>query len=87
MGNLIHADIFFFITSIAVILLTILLILAFVYLIQILKNFRDISEIIKNGATKASMHIEDLSNSVVNNPIFRFIFGKKKTTKKRAKKE
>jgi len=87
METLIHADIFFFITSIAVVVLTILLIVAFFYLLQILRNFRDISDTLKKGVNNASEHLEDLAETIMDNPVFRFIFGKKKTAKKRAKKE
>lgn len=87
MDTLIHADIFFFITSIAVVVLTILLVIAFVYFIQILVNFRDISKILKNGVDNASEKVEELLENLVDNPVFRFIFGARHAKKKRAKKE
>ncbi|MBX4209329.1 hypothetical protein KW799_01350 [Candidatus Parcubacteria bacterium] len=42
--SLIHADIFFFISSIALVLVTIGIVIAFIYAIGILKNVRDITE-------------------------------------------
>lgn len=87
MDTLIHADIFFFITSVAVVVLTILLVIAFVYFIQILVNFRDISKILKNGVNNASEKMEELLENLVDNPVFRFILGVRNSKKKRAKKE
>ncbi len=43
MDTLIHADIFFFITTVAVISLTIVVVIALVYIVLILKDIRYIS--------------------------------------------
>jgi hypothetical protein len=87
METLIHADIFFFITSIAVILLTVLLIIALFYFIQILRNFRDISEIFKRGVSNASKSLEELSEKILNNALFKFFFSKDRRKAKSRKKE
>ena len=87
MDTLLKADIFFFITSVAVVVLTILVIIALIYFIQILKNFKDISTTVRNGVDNASSHIEELIDNILENRLFRFIFGKKKTEKKHHKKE
>lgn len=42
--SLIHADIFFFISTISLVLITAGLVIAFVYLIGILKNVREITD-------------------------------------------
>lgn len=42
--SLIHADIFFFISTISLVLITAGLVIAFVYVIGILKNVREITE-------------------------------------------
>jgi uncharacterized protein YoxC len=47
MQNLIQSDVFFFITSVAVILVTILVLVMFWYIIRILKNIKDVSDIVK----------------------------------------
>lgn len=78
MESIIHADIFFFITSIAVIVTTALIIVASFYIIPTLRNFRDISRTLKRGVDSAEEAIEDAYNHVEDSPIFRFIFGKKK---------
>jgi len=47
MQNLIQSDIFFFITSIAVVIVTISILVMLWYIIRILKNIKDVSEIVK----------------------------------------
>ena len=47
MENLIQSDIFFFITSIAVIVVTIFILIILWYVVRILKNVKDVSDIIK----------------------------------------
>ncbi len=47
MQNLIQSDVFFFITSVAVVLVTILVLVMFWYVIRILKNIKDVSDIVK----------------------------------------
>ncbi len=44
MNTLIHADIFFFVTTICVAVLTILIIVAWIYVIRILANVRSLTE-------------------------------------------
>jgi len=95
MDTLVKADIFFFISAIATVVLSILFIVALYYLIRILKDFSDISDTLKRGVDKASGHLDDLVYMLMNNPLFRFFFGKssrrrsakesEKTTKKGAK--
>lgn len=42
--SLVHADIFFFVTTVAVAVLTILVIIAWIYIIRILANIRAITD-------------------------------------------
>ena len=58
MEELMKADIFFFITSIAVILVTVGVIIALNYIVRILRNVRDISERVDEGTKALS---EDLT--------------------------
>jgi hypothetical protein len=44
MNTLIHADIFFFVTTVSVALLTILVVIAWIYVMKILANVREISD-------------------------------------------
>jgi len=76
MQELMKADIFFFVTSLAVILLTVGLIIALYYIVRILRNVRDISERVDEG-TKALA--EDLtvvrSNLKTGGFAWKHIFG------------
>lgn len=47
MQTLIHADIFFFITTIAVILVTLVAVIVLIYIVFILKDIRELSRTIK----------------------------------------
>ncbi len=87
MDTLIHADVFFFITTIAVIMVTSFLVVALFYIIEILKNFRDMSRMLRNGVKGASNSLEDLANMIKEIPILKFIFGTPKKTRKSRTKE
>ncbi len=58
MGNIVHADIFFLITSIAVVCLTICLIVVTVFLVRILRDVKHISETVDEESTKIAGDIE-----------------------------
>ena len=57
MQTLIHADAFFFITTVAVILVTLVAVVILVYIVFILKDIRDLSRTIKREGTEI---IEDV---------------------------
>ena len=63
MNSFIQADIFFFITSIAVVLISILLIVIFYYAIKILRDIKHISYLAREESDIIS---EELSNLRVN---------------------
>ncbi len=89
MESIMKSDIYFFITSISVIIITVFILVALFYFIKMLKNFYKISEILKNYAEDADSGLRDLGNSIRQSPLFTFIFGKekvKKETEKRSKK-
>lgn len=86
MDTLFKADIFFLITSIAVISVTIFLLIALFKFISILNDFKSISDRLKKGVDSASENISELVDSVNESAIFKFIFGKKKFTSKKIKK-
>lgn len=48
--SLLKADIFFFVSTIAVVLLTVLLLVGLVYIVSILRTIRQISKTAKTGA-------------------------------------
>ncbi len=75
MESIVNTDIFFFITAIAVIVATVVLAWASIYLIQAFRNFRDISRTLKRGVDNAEEDIENTYHDIEESPIFRFIFG------------
>lgn len=82
MDNILQADIFFFISTIAVVIFSVLLIVVIYYLRETLQNFRDISRILKNGVNTASEKVGNAFSDVEDSAIYKFIFGKKKRGKK-----
>lgn len=82
MNTLIQADIFFFVTTIAVIIFTILASVAMYYLIGALKNFKKITKNLEHHIDQAGDKIEDeaeyLKNRLHESFIFNLIFAKKK---------
>lgn len=77
MNTLIQADIFFFITTISVIILTILLSIALYYLIGSLKNFKRITKNLEHKIDEASDEVEELKHRVSQSLIFNLLFAKK----------
>lgn len=64
MESLIKSEVFFFITSIAVVILTILLGMAVVYIIRILRNVDDISKKAKDEADLIKEDVADLRQNI-----------------------
>jgi uncharacterized membrane protein len=58
--SFIHADIFFFISSIALVIISIGITIALIYLISILKNVKEISNKIKGEGTELIKDLRDL---------------------------
>lgn len=58
MNTLIHADIFFFITTIVVIVLALGVCIALFYIIRILRNFSDVSDKVKIESTEIIQDIK-----------------------------
>lgn len=90
METLIQANIFFFISSVSFVILTILLSVALFYFIKTGKNLFLLSEKLKNHFQNTEEYFIDLKDNLEKNPILRFFFpltGKKSkgSTKKRAK--
>lgn len=64
METLIHADIFFFITTVFVVIVGTGIALVIAHCLPILKNIRRISEIAKNEAEKLAQDIEGIRSTV-----------------------
>lgn len=89
MESIIKSDLFFFITSICVIIITLVLLVAGFYFVKMLRNFYKISAILKNYTEDTNNEIRDIGYHIRNSPLFTFIFGKervKKESEKRSKK-
>ncbi len=77
MDNIIHADIFFFVTTIAVILISIAIIIVLVFIIKILNNVRKISDTIRNESGLIAEDLDELrtkmhSGKVTAGGVFHF---------------
>ena len=83
MESILKSEIFFFISSISVILITVIFIIFGFYLIKIMKNFSEISKSIKNTVDGATSSLEEVGDNIKESPIFRFFFGKKRNKSKK----
>jgi hypothetical protein len=81
MESILKADIFFFIASISVVIITLILLVAGFYFIKILRNFYKISNILKNTTEDAEIELREMGSHIRQSPLFTFIFGKKKVRK------
>ena len=70
-------DIFFFITSIAVGIVTVFLAIIGYRLIRILKDVEDITNTLKSTVSSAQSELADIGERVTESSLFRFIFGKR----------
>ena len=80
MEELIHADIFFFVTTIAVVVVTIAVVIASVFFIRILRDLKDVSRRIRDEAEDIEEDIEVLRTAVKTEGfklrhLFSFFFG------------
>lgn len=81
MESVMKSEIFFFISSVSIVLITIIFIIIGFYLIKIMKNFSHISETLKNTVDGAAVSLEEVGNNIKESFIFSFLFGKKKSKK------
>lgn len=86
MDSLIKADIFFFISSVAVAILTILASVLLLYLIRAGKSLYLISEALRGDFKESEEFIDELKDRLENNTIFQFFFPPSRR-KRRAEKE
>jgi uncharacterized protein YoxC len=64
MNTLIHADVFFFITSIAVVIISIILIIALIYVVKIFRDIKKLTEIAKKEADLLVSKVRYISGKV-----------------------
>ncbi len=87
METLVKADVFFFITTIAVVVAVVVLVIVGYYVVQILRNFRDVSEDVKKAVSTARGDFETIHEKITSSSLLSFIFRKKgKARKSKVKK-
>ena len=86
MESVLKADIFFFISSISVVIITAVLLVIGFYFIRLMRNFYKISKILKNYAKDTEASLKELGNEIRQSPLFTFIFGKEKKKKSEEEK-
>ena len=82
MESILKSEIFFFISSISVILITVILTIVGIYLIKMMRNFSKISDRLKETVDGATSSLSEVGENIKESPLFSFLFGKKKKSKK-----
>lgn len=85
METILKSEIFFFITSVSVIIITVVFVIVGYYLIRIMRNLSKISDTLKKAVDNTESNIEEIGERVKESRIFNFVFGKKKTKKQKEK--
>jgi hypothetical protein len=87
MESLMKADIFFFISSIATVVLTILVSILLVYLIRAGRNLHALSEALKGGFKESEEFITELKDRLEDNIVFRLFFPPSRKRRKAVTKD
>ena len=74
MESLLKADIFFFISSMATIVLTVLISILLIYLIKAGKNLHKLSETLKSSYNDSEEFVKELKERLEDNIVFRMFF-------------
>lgn len=85
METFIKADIFFFVTTVAVVLLTIFLIIVLWYAIFALKSIKELGDELKENINTASTEVKEIILHIKESFLFNLLFTKNKNRKKRSK--
>jgi len=87
MGTLLKADIFFFISSISSVVLTVLLSVALYYFIKAGRNLYIVSEKLHEHFKDSEEFVLDLRDRLESNLLFRMFFPSMRASKRETKKE
>lgn len=95
MSDILHANIFFFITAVSVVLVTIMVIVALYYVIRILRAVRDVAERVREGSEVIAQDAANLRDGLLSGSFFSALYERAANTagfstrksRKRAKKE
>ena len=85
MESILKSDIFFFISSISVVILTLVLLVAGFYFVKILINFYKISTILKNYTQNTEGELREMGEHIRPSRLFTFFFGKEKVKRETEK--
>ena len=78
MESILKSDIFFFIASISVTIVTIIFLVAGFYFIRMIRNFYKISTTLRKYTKDTENELRDMGSHIRQSPLFTFIFGKEK---------
>lgn len=84
--TLIHADTFFFISSVGFVVVTFLVTIGLIYIIRILHSVRRITEKVERGINTVEEDTKELVSDLRESMIFRMLFGGRKSKKTPIKK-
>jgi hypothetical protein len=73
MNSLIHADIFFFISTIALIVITVFVAVALFYVIKVFKTLHEASQIVKQKVSHIAGRIDDVENFIEESSVLHWI--------------
>lgn len=82
MESVLKSEIFFFISSIALVLVTVVFLVVGFYFAKMMRNFAKISDRLKETVDGAASSLEEVGENIKESPIYTFFFGKKKKGKK-----
>ena len=87
MEAILKADIFFFVTTIFVVILTVILCIVGFHLIRIMRNFSHVSDVLRETVDDAHGELQNITDQVKNSMLFSFIFGRKSGRKKKSEEK
>ncbi len=82
MSNILHSEIFFFISSIGFVILAVLLAILIIYIIRATKTFHSIMEKVESDIDNIGDTTKELLEDIRESTIFNFLFKKKKKRSK-----
>ena len=83
MVSILKSEVFFFISSISVVLITVIFIIIGFYLIKIMRNFSIISEKLKETVEGTTTSLEEVGDSIKDSRLFRFFFSGRRKKNRR----
>jgi len=82
MSTLIKADIFFFVTTISVFLITISILITLYYFTRFFRGISVLSKKLENNVDDINTHIEEVAKQIKESFLFNLVFTKGKKRKK-----